>query len=507
MNSKFAENLKKNRKDNNLSQEELAEKLGVTRQAISKWESAGAYPEMDKILFLCQEFNLNIDDLLSKDIRESKGEEETKKYLNKAFDEFFKFITDSINLFSSMPFKSKLKCLLEQGIIITILIIIAFLLDSLGAYLVSNLFGFMPLAVYRVISAIFQSLFIILIVIIGICILVRIFKARYLDYYYKIKNDANDKQIISEDIDTSTQDIKSLKLKKENKVIIRDPKNSEYHFINIFIKIIIYGIKFFAFEFACLFSIILVMMVCMLVLSFLIMKTGIFFIGLLLFVLAGCVIDIIILFVILNFIFNRKSPKKMMLHSFVISLVVLGISLGLIFWGSLDFELQDNVILKEQTTNIAMNDNLFLDLPADIKYVEENISDVKITYKINKYSTFNYHISDNNGVYGYLEYHKPMKIIKDIIKNFNDKKIVSFDSNLRDVVVYASKENIEILKNNKLKFLETRKAYEQDMENYENLIEHYERQINQNNLKINEYQEKINDLENQIIILKEKDRE
>ena len=65
MNNNFAENLKRIRKENNLSQEQLAEELGVSRQAISKWESQVAYPEMDKIIALCNKFNLSIDDLLN----------------------------------------------------------------------------------------------------------------------------------------------------------------------------------------------------------------------------------------------------------------------------------------------------------------------------------------------------------------------------------------------------------------------------------------------------------
>ena len=72
MNSNLAENLKKIRKENNLSQEDLADILGVSRQAISKWESKVSYPEMDKIVLLCKKFDLNIDDLLHKDIKEVK---------------------------------------------------------------------------------------------------------------------------------------------------------------------------------------------------------------------------------------------------------------------------------------------------------------------------------------------------------------------------------------------------------------------------------------------------
>ena len=68
----LSDNLKKIRKDNNLSQEQLAEKLGVSRQSVSKWESGIAYPEMDKVLQLCKMFNLNIDELLNQNISEVK---------------------------------------------------------------------------------------------------------------------------------------------------------------------------------------------------------------------------------------------------------------------------------------------------------------------------------------------------------------------------------------------------------------------------------------------------
>ena len=48
----FKENLIQLRKKANLSQEQLADKLNVTRQAISKWESGQTMPEADKILLL-----------------------------------------------------------------------------------------------------------------------------------------------------------------------------------------------------------------------------------------------------------------------------------------------------------------------------------------------------------------------------------------------------------------------------------------------------------------------
>ena len=60
----FKENLIQLRKKANLSQEQLADKLSVTRQAISKWESGQTMPEADKILLLSDIFNVTTDQLL-----------------------------------------------------------------------------------------------------------------------------------------------------------------------------------------------------------------------------------------------------------------------------------------------------------------------------------------------------------------------------------------------------------------------------------------------------------
>ena len=58
------------RKKQNLSQEELAEKLNVTRQSVSKWESGQSYPELEKIIELSELFRASTDYLL-KDIQEN----------------------------------------------------------------------------------------------------------------------------------------------------------------------------------------------------------------------------------------------------------------------------------------------------------------------------------------------------------------------------------------------------------------------------------------------------
>ena len=60
----FAENLQTIRKNNHLSQEELAEMLGVSRQAVSKWELGEGYPEVEKLLILSNKLNVSLDSLM-----------------------------------------------------------------------------------------------------------------------------------------------------------------------------------------------------------------------------------------------------------------------------------------------------------------------------------------------------------------------------------------------------------------------------------------------------------
>ena len=65
---KFGDNLKIIRKNKKMSQEQLAEKVNVSRQSVSKWENGEAYPEMNNILELCKIFNCKLNDLVHTDM-------------------------------------------------------------------------------------------------------------------------------------------------------------------------------------------------------------------------------------------------------------------------------------------------------------------------------------------------------------------------------------------------------------------------------------------------------
>lgn len=71
----FSENLQFLRDKAGLTQEGLAERLEVTRQSVSKWESGGSYPEMEKLMQLCDLFQVDMDTLLRGDVSHTYVEE------------------------------------------------------------------------------------------------------------------------------------------------------------------------------------------------------------------------------------------------------------------------------------------------------------------------------------------------------------------------------------------------------------------------------------------------
>ncbi|MCM1126132.1 MAG: helix-turn-helix domain-containing protein [Lachnospiraceae bacterium] len=71
----FAENLVFLRKQKEITQEQLAEQLEVSRQSVSKWESGQSYPEMEKLLQICSMFHCNMDTMMQGDIRKTFSED------------------------------------------------------------------------------------------------------------------------------------------------------------------------------------------------------------------------------------------------------------------------------------------------------------------------------------------------------------------------------------------------------------------------------------------------
>ena len=72
----FAENLTELRKLSNYSQEDLAERIGVSRQTLSKYETGESLPDIEKCRLLAEVFSVTVDDLISYE----KNDEENMGY-------------------------------------------------------------------------------------------------------------------------------------------------------------------------------------------------------------------------------------------------------------------------------------------------------------------------------------------------------------------------------------------------------------------------------------------
>lgn len=70
----LAENLRYLRKRDQITQEELADRLGVSRQSVSKWETGEAYPETDKLIALCDLFEVTLDRIVRGSLTDKEEE-------------------------------------------------------------------------------------------------------------------------------------------------------------------------------------------------------------------------------------------------------------------------------------------------------------------------------------------------------------------------------------------------------------------------------------------------
>ncbi len=99
----FHEKLQLLRKQNNLTQEQLAEQLFVSRTAISKWEGGRGYPNLESLKCISKLFSISIDELLSNDELIVLAETENRTNINKVFNLFFGAVDIITIAFLFMP--------------------------------------------------------------------------------------------------------------------------------------------------------------------------------------------------------------------------------------------------------------------------------------------------------------------------------------------------------------------------------------------------------------------
>lgn len=100
----FNEKLRNLRKQKGITQEELAEKLFVSRTAVSKWESGKGYPSIDSLKMISKFYSVTVDELLSGDEMLALAEEENKTKENRFADVVFGILDCCAALLLFLPF-------------------------------------------------------------------------------------------------------------------------------------------------------------------------------------------------------------------------------------------------------------------------------------------------------------------------------------------------------------------------------------------------------------------
>ena len=451
----FASNLQKLRKRENMSQEALAEKLDVTRQSVSKWESGASYPEMDKLISICKIFNVDMDTLVNGDVLdEKKQDKETTINTKDILDKFNTLMKKIVCLFESMSFKE-----IIEFLVTVFLLIIIILIGTIPKDIIENLIGdgllYDIAYVGPALNTIFTFIIDILYSVFAIVLFIYVLKIKYLDRI-KIKEDVNKEIVVKE---------KEKKVEEVEKVIIKDNTGSN-SLTRLLAKIIIYIIKFFVVLFLFAPLICIVVLAVMLGFEVLFVIKGLPLIGILLWTIAGIIISALCFEVPLNFVINHKNNYKRVMITLLISLVI--IIIGSIIFASHFFsityvnELPKDVKTKEirETLPMANDFKTIGYYYNDIEYVvDDSLTDeieVDVTY-------YDYLIDNNieievhnNNLLVYIDSPKEFSFKEALDKvsdDIKDGKVYNYDKiNEYKVTIKTSSNNINIIKNNNKEF-------------------------------------------------------
>ena len=466
---KFCDKLQKIRKENNITQEQLADKLNVSRQAVSKWESGTAYPDTEKLIQISKIFNVSLDELINDDKNNKEIKMEKKFNFMETFNMILGFFGNILSMFSAMKFSEKIKFLIEMGLLLLIVIGSSIITNNIICEIVRRLFIFMPDNMLRGILYLVDTLLYIVWIILGVIIFVRVIKTRYLDYYVIIKDDNVKERVIEEPI-------KELKEKKDYKVVIRDPEHSSYNLIKKIGKIFMFMLKCMAVFIAIPIVMSFIFFTMLLVISLMYLFSGLFFNGITIALLGIILFIFLVIYFIYNLVFNRKNSYAKMFMIFIMSITLVGTGIGLSFATLATFTTYENNEIERvsKTYSIEMKDNLIIkdimNIPNDKIVIDNSLSDIKIdiatcgdsevytyTYSTNRYyddnEEYNYNVYEIASTY--VDYDE-IKRLKNVIEDLKKKRINTnsfYNScNYEIEKVYISEDNLTKIRDNYINF-------------------------------------------------------
>ncbi len=416
---KFSEKLIKLRKDNKLSQEQLANMLDVSRQSVSKWESGQTYPEMDKLLSLCKIFKCTLDELTNDEISQEEMLTNSKKKntFRSAIYDMLEFINKSISMLKAMSFKEILKMLFELFILVIFLFILYFpfnLVISIGENALNFIFGYHYNISYLwngAINIIYWLLFII--------VFVYIYKVRFVDKCVEV--DADEVKVIN---DTKKEIV-------NDKVVIRnDKEDKSFPLFNTLSSLVKWMMKLLVIFMGIPLIFTLIFLVFAFIMNLVLMFKGVIFIGVLFGVIALIAFNIMLLEMAFKFIFNMSINFKKMFILFLSSIVGFGVSLGLFAYeiSSIKYvnDIPKDVEMTTKNYEFTMKDGLFVDTEysAIVKLINRQDNDCYYDGDYYLCTDFKMEVVQDDSL------KDKIKIELKYVKDFNDMYINEYDNSI-----------------------------------------------------------------------------
>jgi len=449
---KFSDKLQKIRKENNITQEGLADRLNVSRQAVSKWESGIAYPDTEKLIQISKIFNVSLDELINDNIDMDKNNDNKNKKMSfmEILNLVLEFISRSVNMFWSMKWTEKIKCLFEIAFLMLVIFIVAMISTSIMVNLVRRIFIFLPSDFVYDICNLFETLLFLVWLVLGFVIVVKIFKSRYLDYYVFVTDDSVSEKTIEEPI-------KELKEKKEYKVVIRDPKDSSLNIFKKLGRIWILFVKFLCFIFLIPVVIFFILCIMALIFGLFYIMEGLFFDGILIALVGVLLFLYLMIEFIYNLLFNREHVVNRIFIIFILSISLIGVGFGLSFFAISNFTYEDNNVSDVNTHIIDMEDNLIIsNMMHDYNMIiieDNNIDNIKMEItSYNGIDTYLYSYNESNNrdnfkVIDVVSDYNEIDIYKNIFDGLKNEKIIDYNKDF-DIKLYVSHDNLTKLREN-----------------------------------------------------------
>lgn len=460
---KFSDKLAQLRKASNLSQEQLADKLDVSRQSVSKWESGDTYPDMAKLIQLCNILNCKLPDLMDDGTfdEDYKPKESQKNSFSSYINNFLDYVTKAYNMFIHMDTKSKFVCLIEMALIALAIFMVAWLCPEIINVILNRLFRYIPYG--YAISNVISDICTVGLAVLGIICWFHLFKIRYLDYYVTITDNTIDTQIVEEPIEENKTVSALDDTQKKEKVVIRDPKHSISHFLDGIAKIFIFIFKIFVVmcsipALVCAVGSTYLAVIMIVNASYSIIFTYAFV------SLAGlAIIGYILVYMAINYLFKRKQPYRVLIVLFLCSLIAIGSGAGLATNEALNLKVVDDsyqIKYKTEKFNFSKEDvkngyafefNCYdiervidenqegvlveIDMPENVRYVSGEYAWGEIGNKRGTYFNFGY----ANGLVGDLN-----KIKEDIKNNYIRENYDGPHSTVRVRVIMSSETSDKV---------------------------------------------------------------